>query len=50
MARGVPDERMFDDPSLVGKVKCIIEGHKEPATGWPGYDGRVIASSGRTYV
>ena len=46
LASGVTDDRMFDDPARIGKVKCVLDGQKEPANGWKAYDARVIGSSG----
>lgn len=49
LSRGIADERMLTDNTLIGKVKDILEGQKEPANGWPQYDGRVIAVSGQCF-
>ena len=46
LASGVTNDRMFDNPSRIDKVKCVLDGQKEPANGWKAYDACVIASSG----
>lgn len=43
--KGVRNKAMLADPTVIDKVECVRE-TKVPPTGWPAYDGKVLAVSG----
>ncbi len=46
LLQGVRNKAMLSDRTLIDKVEAVAE-TKKPPNGWPAYDARVLAVSGK---